>query len=36
MGEVAVDGGWVGGRGTLRRPRVSGFGQEAERVGGKV
>lgn len=28
-----MEGGRVGGCGTLRRPRVSEFGQEAERVG---
>lgn len=30
------DGGWVGGCGTLGRPRDSELGQDAERVGAKT
>lgn len=35
VGELVGEkgGGWMGGCGALGSPRVSGFGQEAERVG---
>lgn len=36
VGEGGAEGGWVGGCGTLRRPRDSGLGQEAERVGANM